>query len=163
MVKTFTSWQTDQHPLDRSRGSYRWDGRGDTRDTSFLHALHHRQKVSRLSTAPRDEPSTLQVQVRPQRHRELQGGIRHMCFHAMLWMRRRRCSHRVRCIAAAFPKRPRERPIRFSLPSKASAGGPPRPRPCKSCKSLRTRPSSKKNARRVKRRPHNRPRRHFLV
>ena len=67
------------------------------------------------------------------------------------------------CIAAAFPKGPRERPIRFSLPSKASAGGPPRPRPCKSCKSLRTRPSSKKNARRVKRRPHNRPRRHFLV
>ena len=143
MVKTFTSRQTDQHPLDRSRGSYRWDGRGDTRDTSFLHALHHRQKVSRLSTAPRDEPSTLQIHVRPQQHRELQGGGTYFFnFHAMLWMRRRRCCPgMIRCIAAAFPNGPRERPIRFSLPSKASAGGPPRPRPCKSCKSLRTRPS----------------------
>ena len=127
--------------------------------------LHHRQKVSRLSTAPRDEPSTLQIHVRPQQHRELQGGGTYFFnFHAMLWMRRRRCCPgMIRCIAAAFPNGPRERPIRFSLPSKASAGGPPRPRPCKSCKSLRTRPSSKKNARRVKRRPHNRPRRHFLV
>ena len=142
----------------RSRGYYRWDGRGDTRDTSFLHALHHRQKVSRLSTTPRDEPSTLQVQVPPQQHRELQGGVAHIVFTRCCGCGGEDVFPLNACIAVAFPKGPRERPIRFSLPSKASAGGPPRPHPCKSCKSLRTRPSSKKNARRVKRRPHNRPR-----
>jgi hypothetical protein len=122
-----------------------------------------RNRFQRVSTAPRDERSTLQVQVRPQQHHELQGGIRHMFFHAMLWMRRRRCVPLECMYRRGLPQRTTGTTYTLQFAEQSLSWRSSPPHPCKSCKSLRTRPSLKKKRTPLERRPHNRPRRHFLV
>ena len=93
-----------------------------------------RNRFQRVSTAPRDERSTLQVQVRPQQHHELQGGIRHMFFHAMLWMRRRRCVPLECMYRRGLPQRTTGTTYTLQFAEQSLSWRSSPPHPCKSCK-----------------------------